>query len=101
MGKNLHLKIVDAFKPFHPKKILLFGSQALADADRESDIDLIIVYDTQKRFLDRLRELYMAWDLPRTVDILAYTPQEFERLSTSYPFLLEALKRSTVLHEEQ
>lgn len=40
------------------RKVLLFGSLARGDARDHSDIDLIVVKDTQMRFLDRLDEFY-------------------------------------------
>jgi hypothetical protein len=40
------------------RKVLLFGSLARGDARDHSDIDMIVVKDTQLRFLDRLDELY-------------------------------------------
>ena len=46
-------------------------------ADESSDVDLFVVYRTDKRFLDRLGALYALWDIPIAVDILAYTPEEF------------------------
>ena len=55
------------------RKVLLFGSLARADArDHSDDIDLIVVKDTQMRFLDRLDEFYD--DARAAMDILVYTP---------------------------
>jgi predicted nucleotidyltransferase len=93
--------ILKAFARFRPHRIILFGSHAQGSADEESDIDLIVVYDTEKRFLDRLRELYMAWDLPRAVDILAYTPQEFAELKSTRPFVQDAVATGKVLYERE
>jgi predicted nucleotidyltransferase len=87
------------FAPFKPLRILLFGSRARGDADNASDVDLIVVYRTPKRFLDRLDELYEAFDLPFACDILAYTPEEFERLRRDSPFLSEVLRTARVIHE--
>jgi predicted nucleotidyltransferase len=90
-----------SFARFNPHKIILFGSHGRGDADEESDIDLIIVYETHKRFLDRLRELYMAWSLPKGVDILAYTPQEFAELSATRPFIQDAVAGGKVIYERE
>ena len=93
-------QIITPFLQFSPEKIILFGSAATGKADEFSDIDLIIVYETQKRFLDRLRDLYMAWNLPRAVDILAYTPEEFALMITENPFVQDAVAEGRVLHEK-
>ena len=84
---------------FDPHRIILFGSHAAGTADAESDVDLIVVYETNKRFLDRLRELYTAWNLPKGVDILAYTPQEYEELRSSRQFVRDAVAGGKVLYE--
>jgi predicted nucleotidyltransferase len=44
------------------KLILLFGSLARGDMNRMSDIDMIIVKETGKKFLDRLDEFYYECD---------------------------------------
>ncbi len=44
------------------KLILLFGSLARGDMNRMSDIDMIIVKETGKKFLDRLDEIYYECD---------------------------------------
>lgn len=100
---DLHIRqtIIDFFKPFDPELILLFGSQARGDADPYSDYDVIIVYNTPKRFMDRLEELYLAWDLPRAVDILAYTPEEFQDMLAWNAFVQDALETGEVLYEAQ
>jgi predicted nucleotidyltransferase len=98
-GNEIREGVRRAFAPFHPFRIILFGSHANGTADEESDIDLIVVYETEKRFLDRLRELYMAWDLPKSVDILAYTPGEFEELMETRAFVQDAVASGRVLYE--
>ena len=91
--------IIATFLPFNPIKIILFGSMATDHHDEHSDVDLIIVYDTNKRFFDRLAELYMSWSFPRAVDILAYTPQEFEAMLEETYFLQDVVSSGKVLYE--
>ena len=92
-------RILSAFNVFSPRKIILFGS-ACRLPDREAgDLDLIIVYDTPKRFLDRLKELYEHWDLPKAVDILAYTPEEFARLLEESASVSDAVTQRRVIYE--
>ena len=96
---EIHDGVWKAFAQFNPHRIILFGSHASGTADEESDIDLIVVYDTKKRFLDRLRELYMAWELEKGVDILAYTPREFAELKEKRAFVRDAVANGKVLYE--
>ena len=97
--ESLKKRIVSTFKPFDPQRIIIFGSFAREDWDEMSDIDVIVVYRTNKSFLDRLKELYLSWDIPKAVDILAYTPEEFEHMFQENFFIQEALKTGEVLYE--
>ncbi len=76
--------------------VLLFGSLARGDARDHSDIDLIVVKETEKRFLDRLDEFYD--DAREAMDILVYTPQEFEEMKER-PFVRRALHEGKILYE--
>lgn len=97
--KDLKKRIIDTFIPFNPEKIILFGSMAREDWDELSDIDLIVVYHTDKPFMDRLKELYLSWDISRAVDILAYTPAEFDRMMNESFFVQDAVKEGEVIYE--
>ena len=65
---------------FHPQRIILFGSQARETADRQSDVDLLVVCPIQ----GNRRQLMVAMDralkgLPIARDIMVLSPEEFER----------------------
>ena len=95
----LKKQIISTFKSFNPEKIILFGSVAGGGSDEMSDVDLILVYNTDKRFMSRLRELYMSWDIPKAVDILAYTPSEFDDMAKESLFIREVMKTAEVIYE--
>ena len=95
----LKKQIISTFKSFNPEKIILFGSLARKESDEMSDVDLILVYNTDKRFMSRLKELYMSWDIPKAVDILAYTPSEFEEMARESLFMQEVMKTAEVIYE--
>ncbi len=78
------------------RMVLLFGSLARGDPREHSDIDLIVVKETKERFLDRLDEFYD--DAREAMDILVYTPQEFEEMKQR-PFVRRALKEGKILYE--
>ena len=96
---ELTREIVRVLAPVHPERIILFGSRARGDADAMSDVDLIVVYRTDKRFLDRLDELYSIWDLPVPVDMLAYTPEEFTAMLAHSAFVVDAVREGRDLLE--
>jgi len=80
MNKDFQHHIISDLAEFNPEKIILFGSYARGNWDEESDIDIIVVYRTEKKFMDRLEELYVKWNFPKAIDILAYTPDEFTEM---------------------
>jgi uncharacterized protein len=61
-------------------KAFLIGSYARQSADAWSDVDLVVVMPSEKSFVDRPLELTDILEaLPVAVDVLVYTPQEFDR----------------------
>ncbi|MBI5491216.1 MAG: nucleotidyltransferase domain-containing protein [Deltaproteobacteria bacterium] len=79
-------------------RVIVFGSVAGHRVQRGSDLDLIVVQRTDKRFLDRLDEMYRLL-VPRVAcDILVYTPDEFASLQTESRFVARAVREGTVVH---
>ncbi len=80
------------------EKIIVFGSYAKGRRDLCTDLDILIVMESNKPYIERLRELYSILTLPVDVDILCYTPDEF-RIMSSKGFLREAVKDGVVVYE--
>ena len=91
--------IISDLAEFNPEKIILFGSYVGDNWDEKSDIDIIVVYRTKKKFMDRLEELYMKWNLPKAVDILAYTPDEFSDMMKDNFFIKQVVKEGIIIYE--
>jgi predicted nucleotidyltransferase len=87
------------------ERILLFGSRARGDAGAHSDLDLLIVRCTEQRFLERIGAIYdrlagAALRLNVDVDVLVYTPAEYERmLADENPLVTRATSEGKVLYE--
>lgn len=87
MKKNLQKEIeeiVTIIKAnIDPVMIFLFGSFASGNPDAESDIDLLIIAPSKDRPLERrlkLRKMLLEYDRRIGLDLLVYTPDEFEML---------------------
>jgi len=59
----------------------IFGSFAAGRLKPSSDIDLILVVSTTTPFLERGKEFFDLLDIGPTIDILVYTPEEFQKLT--------------------
>ena len=80
-------------------RVILFGSASRGELHRASDLDLIIVQRTEKRFLDRLDEIYGLLTPRVACDILVYTPEEFARLQEERRFVARAVREGKLLYE--
>jgi uncharacterized protein len=58
-----------------------FGSYGSPDFGPDSDIDLIIVVETDKPFIQRSLDFADLLDIVPSMDILVYTPDEFRGLT--------------------
>jgi len=79
---------------------VLFGSYARGTATPRSDVDLFFVEETTDPFLKRVDRYFdgLVDRLGVAVEILVYTPLEFERIRER-PFLKRALEEGVVLYE--
>jgi predicted nucleotidyltransferase len=93
-------RITGILRARNVEKIVLFGSLARGEVSSTSDIDLIVVIDTNKRFLDRLHDLYSLVQPKMAVDLVVYTPQELSRLRDTSTFVRKALLEGKVLYEK-
>jgi len=57
--------------------IIVSGSTALGEEMPWSDVDLIVIADFKKPFLQRLEELAPSIDSRFSFEMMGYTPQEF------------------------
>lgn len=85
----------------NPEQVILFGSYAYGTPTPDSDVDLLVILDTDasttERYLAVSRLLYPR---PFPADILVRTPAEIERaLSANDFFIREIVSHGRVLYE--
>lgn len=82
-----------------PEQILLFGSLTDKQLGEWSDIDLVIVHQTNLSFYRRIKQALQLIHPKVGVDLLIYTPAEFSSLSRERRFFRdEILDKGTVLY---
>ena len=72
--RNVTRQIV---QQFHPQKVILFGSYAYGQPTEDSDVDLLVVMDTDESPLHAAAKIAAAVEHPFPLDIVVRTPVEF------------------------
>ncbi len=87
-------------RSFHPKNIILFGSYAYGKPTSDSDLDLLIVMDSNDRPAERIRKVSDLFDpRPLPMDFVVLTPNEVRHRLTGFdPFLEEIFTKGQVLY---
>ena len=80
------------------RRVSVFGSFARGRRDLFTDLDLLVVWETDKGPLDRLATLHPLLDVGVDLDLVCYTPAEFEALRES-AFLRRVLAEERILYE--
>jgi len=87
---------------YKPEKIILFGSAARGDYHADSDIDLLIIKESDKKKAYRIKEIFESLRKVSRLyplDPLVYTPHEIkQRLSLGDYFIKRIMKEGQVLY---
>ena len=88
---------------YKPEMIILYGSYAWGNPTRHSDIDLFIVKNTRRTWVDRFVKVKeIIFDPKRGIPVspCVYTPQEVrERMQMGDQFVKEIFSRGITLFE--
>jgi predicted nucleotidyltransferase len=92
-------KIVQAVSP---ERVILFGSYAYGEPTPDSDLDLLVIAQTNDAPLIRrvnLRRALMDRNRKIPLELLVLTPEElFMGLESGDPFLMEIVNKGSVLY---
>jgi len=71
-------RLVERYRPEH---VIVFGSRVRGDALKDSDLDVLVVAEAFRdiRWLDRSPRVYGDCDIRFGVELLCYTPDEYQR----------------------
>lgn len=99
LDTSLHEAVARLSRLGNVRRVSLFGSYGRGRADLFTDLDILVIMETSKPFLQRIAELYSLLALPVDADILCYTPEEFDRMKNR-PFMRRILAEEVVLLSE-
>lgn len=85
---------------FSPEKIIIFSSVAKGTADEYSDLDILVVMETDKQPYERSVPIYLAVAAIRVPkDIIVLTPEEFaDNCDNEYSFVSEIVRTGVVVY---
>ena len=84
---------------YQPEQVIVFGSLASGHITETSDLDLLIVKETDKRFFERIKDVVKICDYDIGVDFLIYTPQELSEAAKVNAFVRdEILSKGKVVY---
>lgn len=109
LSDSLKNKIIALLQPHKPQKIILFGSHARGDANADSDIDLMVVLDTNqypKNFREKM-DLYLPVSRSLTqlneqipIDLIVHSkPMHDKFLELNSMFAREIINKGVILYE--
>ena len=85
---------------FHPQKIILFGSYAYGTPRPESDVDLLVIMDTQRSELEQAATICRTIHYRFGLDLVVYTPDHLaQRLEWGDSFLREIKQHGITIYE--
>ena len=87
----------------HPERIVLFGSYAYGKPKEGSDLDILVIMNSELPRYKRSMSIYSClagFLIPK--DILVYTPEEIEEWSeVPQAFITTAIKNGKVIYEKE
>src|SRR5437588_7842580 len=99
-GEALKRVVQQIVSRFHPEKVILFGSHAYGDPTEDSDVDLLVVMETNGNRLHAAAGISAAIDHPFPLDILVFEPRQLQAsLERGGIFATEVASRGLGLYE--
>jgi predicted nucleotidyltransferase len=90
-------EILRKLEAYRPEKVILLGSFARNESDDLSDIDLVVIKDTTEDFFARIRSVLNLLNLTKHIDVLVYTPAEFESMREQGNALIETVQEEGIV----
>jgi len=98
--KDIQRIVQQIAESFQPQKVILFGSYAYGKATEDSDVDLLVVMETDENPLYAAARIAAAIDHPFPLDILVLRPEDWEEyLSEKTVFVTDVATNGVILYE--
>lgn len=98
--KDIQKIVQQIVEHFHPQKVILFGSYAYGQPTEDSDVDLLVVMETDEKPLHAAARIAASVDHPFPLDIIVRRPLDLEAyLAEKSVFETQMITRGLTLYE--
>ncbi len=97
MRLNLNAFIAPLRK-INPDKIILFGSHAYGTPRNDSDVDILVILNTNRSFHQRIQEIRPLLPKGRAIDLIVLTPKEYQQSKITNPLISEIDSKGKIIY---
>lgn len=98
LREELERLVQVATRQLHPKRIIVFGSLAANKVREWSDLDVVIIAETDRPFYERSKEVIKEVRPRVGLDLLVYSPAEWKEIQAR-PFIREeVVKKGRIVY---
>jgi len=90
--------VIERLKNRNPQAIILYGSYAWGKPHQDSDLDLVVIEESNQPRIDRIRELRSYIKTKQPIDIMALTPSEAKKYGEKFSFYKKILNEGKVVY---
>jgi uncharacterized protein len=99
---GIHKIVRQIVNRFRPQKVILFGSHAYGTPTADSDVDLLVVVQTEENPLHAAARISASVDHPFPLDILVIRPADLVvALQEKNIFETEVVNKGVILYEAE
>lgn len=100
------LMFLRQIKELNIETVIIFGSRVRGDYLKHSDLDIIMVSEDFSiiPFIDRSNVIYKyydAWKGEGSLEVICYTPEEFERKKAQIGMVKDAVKGGIIIDAKE
>ena len=90
--------IFEQLKKTNPQAIILFGSAAKDEMSEDSDLDILVIKESKKPFLDRMREIRGQIRTHTPIDLIVLTPNEAKEMPKKSTFFRQIIEEGKLIY---
>jgi predicted nucleotidyltransferase len=91
-------QVFEQLKKMKPQAIIVFGSYAWGKPHEDSDLDVLMVKDTTRKFTDRIRDVHMKIKTLVPLDVIVLTPREAKEAPQKSEFFKQIIHEGELIY---